>query len=365
MINRKDMVSSNGGIETHTIITITDSTLSFAGQLQQIELEYASLRKDCGEKMHPVFCRWFLSDAANQAHLLPSIDSCAVSIVEQPPLSLTKAALWVWMMEDVRVEKIADNVFSAKHGNYEHIFESGRCRSGKNSEEASYEMLMNTDMTLRNLGVNLLENCVRTWFFVQNVDINYSGVVAGRNRAFKELGLTSATRFIASTGIGGRHADKTVTVQMDSYSVKGLAKGQMKQINAPEYLNSTYEYGVAFERATSVDYGDRRHLFISGTASIDNKGEIVWPRDVHRQTIRMWTNVEALLNAGGCSWENVGQIFVYLRDPADFKVVREMFDERFPDTPHIIVLAPVCRPGWLIEMECMAMKPIKSPFPSL
>lgn len=358
MINRKDLVSSSGEIETHAIITITDPTLSLAGQLQQIESEYTSLRKDCGDTMHPVFCRWFLSDAANQAKLLPYIDGCAVSIVEQPPLSLTKAALWVWMIENVSVEKIADNVFSARHGNYEHIFEGGRCRPGKNSEEATYEVLMNTDKTLRKLGVNLFENCVRTWFFVQNVDVNYSGVVAGRNRAFQELGLTSETRFIASTGIGGRHADKTVTAQMDSYSVKGLAKGQMKQINAPEYLNPTYEYGVAFERATAVDYSDRRHLFISGTASIDNRGEIVWQGDVRHQTLRMWTNVEALLDAGGCSWENVGQIFVYLRDPADFEVVREMFDRRFPDTPYIIVLAPVCRPGWLIEMECMAMKPI-------
>lgn len=181
-------------------------------------------------------------------------------------------------------------------------------------------------------------------------------MVEGRNRAFRELGLTPGTRFIASTGIGGRHADRTVTAQMDSYSVIPLAPGQMRQINAPEYLNPTYEYGVAFERATSVDYSDRRHLFISGTASIDNHGRIVWEGDIRRQTLRMWTNVEALLNAAGCGWEDVGHMLVYLRDPADYQVVKALFDERFPDTPRVIVLAPVCRPGWLIEMECMAMK---------
>lgn len=362
MIERKDLVSSNGGRETHAIIKISDPTLTFSEQVNQIVADFHVLQTECGGNMHPVFCRWFLSDSANQAGLLPKIADCAVSVVEQPPLSLTKVALWVWMMEDVDIDCIAENVYTVKHGAYTHIFEAQRCRPGENSEAATYDVLMKTEETLRRLDASLIDNCVRTWFFVQNVDVNYSGVVEGRNRAFRELGLTPSTRFIASTGIGGRHADKTVTAQMDSYSVKDLVKGQMKQVNAPEYLNPTYEYGVAFERATSVDYGDRRHLFISGTASIDCHGEVVWEGDIRKQTLRMWTNVEALLKAAACGWDDVGQMLVYLRDPADYQVVKEMFEERFPDIPHVILLAPVCRPGWLIEMECMAMKPIKSQF---
>lgn len=362
MIKKKDLVSSNGGRETHAIITVTDPRLPYADQLREIMSDLSSLRSACGERMRPVFCRWFLSDAANQAPMLPAIEDCAVSIVEQAPLSLTKVALWVWMWEDASSRRLSENVCAVERDNYTHIFEAGRSRPGKDPESATYEVLMDTDKTLREIGGSLISNCVRTWFFVQNVDVNYAGVVEGRNRAFRELGLTPATRFIASTGIGGRHADKTVTAQMDSYSVEGISDGQLRQINAPDYLNPTYEYGVAFERASSVDYGDRRHLFISGTASIDNRGEIVWPGDIRRQTLRMWTNVEALLKAGGCGWEDVGQMLVYLRDPADYEVVRELYEERFPETPFVIVLAPVCRPGWLIEMECMAMKPINSEY---
>lgn len=33
-----------------------------------------------------------------------------------------------------------------------------------------------------------------------------------------------------------------------------------------------------------------------------------------------------------------------------------MFEEQFGGIPFLILLAPVCRPGWLVEMECMAMK---------
>ena len=51
-------------------------------------------------------------------------------------------------------------------------------------------------------------------------------------------------------------------------------------------------------------------------------------------------------------------MFLYLRDPADYPVVKAMYDERFPHTPKVITLAPVCRPGWLIEMECMGVKAV-------
>ena len=61
---------------------------------------------------------------------------------------------------------------------------------------------------------------------------------------------------------------------MDTYAVKGLQPGQIQFLYAPTHLNPTYEYGVTFERGTAVTYGDRKQIFISGTASIDNKGEI-------------------------------------------------------------------------------------------
>lgn len=79
----------------------------------------------------------------------------------------------------------------------------------------------------------------------------------------------------------------------------------------------------------------------------------------------MLTNVEALLKAAECGWDDVGQMLVYLRDMADAGIVRKMFEERFPDIPYLILLAPVCRPGWLIEMECMAMKPVSTEWAAL
>ncbi len=88
--------------------------------------------------------------------------------------------------------------------------------------DAMHSILTATGEELAKKGGSLLKNCVRTWLFVRDIDMEYAGVVKGRNRAFEESGLTAKTRFIASTGIGGRQADSTVSVVCDTYSVFGL-----------------------------------------------------------------------------------------------------------------------------------------------
>ena len=70
---------------------------------------------------------------------------------------------------------------------------------------------------------------------------------------------------------------------LDAFAVAGLKPGQIKYLYARTHLNPTYEYGVSFERGTAVDYDDRRQVLISGTASINNRGEVMYAGDVHRQ----------------------------------------------------------------------------------
>jgi enamine deaminase RidA (YjgF/YER057c/UK114 family) len=147
---------------------------------------------------------------------------------------------------------------------------------------------------------------------------------------------------------------------MDAYAISGIQRSQVHYLYAATHLNRTSDYGVSFERGTYVDYGDRRHVFISGTASINNKGEIVHPHNVEAQCRRMWENVETLLAEADCTFDNAAQMIVYLRDPADYTVIKKMYEEKFPNKPWIIVNAKVCRPGWLIEMETMAIKAINT-----
>ena len=307
-----------------------------------------------------VLKRYFLSDAANQADLILTIleeqPHCGLSIVEQPPLDGTKVALWVYLQTGVETRMLPHGDYEVSHGGYRHIWTTANFN--KAADSVCQTCLLLNDYAKRLVGqdCSLVDNCIRTWFFVQNVDVNYVGVVKARNEVFLTHNLTAKTHFIASTGIAGRHANREVLVLMDAYAVEGLQKGQIHYLYAPTHLNPTYEYGVSFERGTYIDYGDRRQVFISGTASINNRGEVMYPGDIRRQTQRMWENVEVLLAEAECTFEHVGHLLVYLRDMADYTIVREMFEERFPSIPKLYLLAPVCRPGWLIEMECMAVR---------
>lgn len=346
--------------EHHVMIHVTDHRLPYSSQLKAVDDTLTQLVHGQLGGAKPVFKRYFLSDAYNQSGEVLSLEldysDYALSVIQQSPLDGTKIALWVYLQTHVETRALPSGLYEVRHGSYRHLWNASAHNLAKNSEYQTRLLLNEYIMQLAQEGCRLADNCIRTWFFVNDVDNNYPGVVKARNQVFFTQDLTDDTHFIASTGIGGRQADPKVLSQMDNYAIDGLQPGQVSYLYAAHRLNRTSDYGVSFERGTRVDYGDRRHVFISGTASINNKGEIVHPGDVAAQTRHMWGNVEALLGEADCTYDDVMQMIVYLRDIADYDTVRQLYDERFPHTPRVIVLAPVCRSGWLVEMECMAIR---------
>lgn len=355
--------TGNGGItEYQVFLQVTDPMLPFEQQLQHIQQAYVSVvKEELADDAVAVFRRYFLSDAANQADLVMAWECenafCALSVVQQAPLNGTKIAIWTWFQTGVSVETEKNGMLKATHNGYTQYWTGGAFNRASNSEYQTRLLLNDYVMQLTEEGCKLATDCIRTWFFVQNVDVNYAGVVKARKEVFITQDLTEKTHYIASTGIGGRNADPAVLVTMDTYAVKGLKPEQIQFLYAPTHLNPTYEYGVTFERGTAVHYADRTQVFISGTASIDNKGNILYPGDICQQAARMLKNISALLTEAGATTEDIQQAIVYLRDTADYQVVEHFLAENYPGLPHIIVHAPVCRPGWLIEMECMAVVP--------
>ena len=75
---------------------------------------------------------------------------------------------------------------------------------------------------------------------------------------------------------------------------------------------------------------------------------------VEKQTERLLENISALLADGGATMQDVKYFIIYLRDLADAPVVERYMSEAYPTVPRIITHAKVCRPAWLVEMECIA-----------
>lgn len=342
--------------EYHVMLHVDPQHDLFEGQLERIykaEERLFSLPQLC--KAKTVFKRYFLSDATNQEPLMKNVTDCSVSVIQQPSLDGSKIATWLYLQKGTDVENINDTIV-VSHNGYRHLWNMGMVSNEGDSATQTTSLLQHYENTLQSFGATLADHCIRTWFFVRDVDTQYAGMVKARKEFFTEKGLTEQTHYISSTGIGGLPADTKALVQLGAYALTGFEPQQQRYLYAPTHLNPTYEYGVTFERGTIMEYGDRSHVFISGTASINNKGEVVYVGDVVQQTKRMWENVSTLLEEAGTTFDDVAQIIVYLRDISDYEIIQELFRQKFPTIPTVFTLAPVCRPTWLIEMECIAIK---------
>lgn len=364
----------SGVAEYHLMVRATDYA-SVGDQLDWMLSAYTSALRSIG--LDPgtcVFRRFFCSDLPNQAAVLkaypfadPDIqeEPCAVSWVCQPPAPPAKLGLWAYHVSDPcgALDKTRQGAsLSLRRGELAHLWTTGVTCTDQDTSYAQTEgILARYEDCLDARGLTLADHVIRTWFFVQNVDANYKGLVDARREIFAQRGLTPDTHFIASTGIEGAAADVTAKVLMDAYTIGGVRKEQIEFLSAPDHLGPTYVYGVTFERGVSVAYRDRKHVTISGTASIDSAGNIMYPGDVLRQLDRALSNVEALLQDADATLRDVCMFIVYVRDPSDLVAVEQAVRERFGPTPIQVVVAPVCRPGWLVEIECQAIVPASNP----
>lgn len=295
--------------------------------------------------------RYFLSSPEQFLELPP--EQGAVSYIVQPPLDGSVVGVWLYLVSEVEME-YRDNVTVARDADRQYVWHGSLVASGVDSAEQTKEILESFEENLDSRGMSIEFNCVRTWFFIDDIDNNYAGMVVARRDNFEANGLTPQTHYIASTGIAGASPFPGSFVQMDAYSVKGNFR--QKYLYAPANMNPTYEYGVTFERGVKLDFGDHFQVLISGTASIDNKGRVLHSGNVKAQAERMFENVTALLSEAGSGWDDVKQAIVYLRNASDYDSVAPLLENKLHKIPYIITLAPVCRPDWLIEMECIAFE---------
>jgi enamine deaminase RidA (YjgF/YER057c/UK114 family) len=348
---------------------IPEKPEQIAVQIKTIEQAESELLKTLKiEKESAVTKRFFSSDLINHYDEIINykkrhITDFFMSVTEQPPASNVKVALLGMCLSNiksgskVRDDKIFyfDTTSGIRHIFAEHLIDSS-ADEHSDSEKQTKNIFRYLGEKLSEFNTTIEESVLRTWIYAPHVDADYPGIVKARKELFDSINLTKDTHYIASTGIQGGSGSRFARVCMDAYAVIGVNQKKVRYIQAPEYLCPTYIYGVTFERATAIVLGKSDFLFISGTASIDKTGEIVHPGNIVKQTGRTLLNITALLNSGGFRKEDLSSFIIYLRDSADYGFVKPLIDQYAENLPAIYVKAPVCRPGWLIEIEATAAK---------
>lgn len=143
---------------------------------------------------------------------------------------------------------------------------------------------------------------------------------------------------------------------------KGRAPIPKKAITSASVLNEAPCYGSAFTRGLRLELPGFSQLLISGTASIGQNGETLYPGDFRAQLWRTFHNITDLLTSEGATWQDIVRTSCYLRDIdrdyAEFNKVRTEFYDALGLDPYPAstgIQAGICRSDLLIEIEAIAI----------
>jgi len=373
---------TSSSVEEVFLTIDTDEKASFTDELNSLYTTYLNTVEQYGLSEETlVFSRFYIADIANQKAALREskifgiLKNSAVSIIQQCPAFGGDVSLLVYHIKHDG-QAFQKEVFTCDnenrrngaiiHGqNYDLLWVANFYGTGPfDPYKQTTEIFKSFNTILVMKGMTLLNNAIRTWVYVRDIDNNYKGMVNARKDFFEQHGLNPETRYIASTGIEGFSREVHSLVSFDAYAIKNLTDGQIVRMEALDNLPPTISYGVTFERGTRVRFGDRSHLHISGTASIDKNGEVMHLSDVKKQTERSIENVQALLDSHGVALQNLAYLIVYVRNIKDRNKVWDVLENKIPaDIPILLLEGAVCRPDWLVELEGIAIIDDSNDFP--
>jgi 2-iminobutanoate/2-iminopropanoate deaminase len=103
-----------------------------------------------------------------------------------------------------------------------------------------------------------------------------------------------------------------------------------------------------------------RFLHVSGVIAVDGEGNLVGGDDVVAQTRQVLENMRAILEAGGCGFQDVVKVTIFLTDVDDRPLINPLRQEAFGAARPASTLVEVSRlvlPDAKVEIECVAFAP--------
>ena len=216
---------------------------------------------------------------------------------------------------------------------------------------------------------------LRLWNYFPGINADGGGAEryrqfnAGRQQAFIEARRSAFEGSPAACALGSQAGP--LRVYFFAGRTPPLAIENPRQVSAYRYPDAYGPRSPTFSRAALAALsGERRVLFISGTASIVGH-TTMHVGDVRRQTEESLTNIAAVRAVAA---ERAGVPFpadaltytVYLRRPADLPTVREIFEQAVgahsdAASKAIYLQADICRADLLVEIEAHGFARTVSP----
>lgn len=214
-----------------------------------------------------------------------------------------------------------------------------------------------------------IQSIVRQWNYLEDI-LGFDGEEQRYQEFNNVRSVAYGTAFEkngypAATGIGMNRGGVILEfIAVKSDEVETAPVDNPDQIAAHVYSDEVLvgeEYAIKttpkFERARYFKLGDKKMVFISGTASITGE-ETVGIGDAVEQTKITIENIQRLYSEDvlrGLSDEALrakyGHARVYVKDRDDFAAIKKTFKSLYGNMPVVYIIADICRDDLLVEIE--------------
>jgi enamine deaminase RidA (YjgF/YER057c/UK114 family) len=309
----------------------------------------------------------------------------ATAYIPQPPCDGSLLAIEAWGVGstdgEVQIERSGDGVVVVRHDGlcWAHLADVRPETAAHPVYDRSLRAFHSAGERLGGAGLKF-DDVIRTWLYLGNITgpdgetQRYCELNRARTEFYQDQefgsGLvrprSNGRVFPASTGIGtggDEVAIGCIALRTSRPDVALVPLENPRQTSSCDYGHS---YGIAspkFSRAMAVVAGETVTTFISGTASI-TASETQHIESVQRQTEQTLDNIEALIAAEnfdrhglpglGATLGDLAFARVYLRRQEGYAAAKAICQARLGRLPVIYVVADICRPELLVEIEGIA-----------
>ena len=224
-------------------------------------------------------------------------------------------------------------------------------KPNENNYKQAENLFEKSDKILKNFGSSF-RDVIRTWLYADKILDWYSELNLARNKFFEKNKIYEHL-VPASTGIGIPNLSGAAIASQVLAVIPKNGSVKIEKANSP-LQNPALNYKSSFSRGIKLEVKNDREIFISGTASINKKGETVFLDDTRKQIEMTMDVVSAILADANMDWENVTNALVYFKNKDEFNLFDEYCSEKKISIPHIKINADICRDNLLFEIEAEA-----------
>jgi enamine deaminase RidA (YjgF/YER057c/UK114 family) len=196
----------------------------------------------------------------------------------------------------------------------------------------------------------------RTWIYLSRILGWYGEFNRVRTAHYAGAGLGADAAFPASTGIEGRHDREPCLMDLLAVDARAGSGLVVRPVLESDRQGQPFAYGSAFARAMVLERNARKIIHVSGTASIGADGRSRHVGDASAQFSETLLGIAAVLEREGGCLSDIGQATLFAKSPAVAATCREVSRRLcLPALPFVEIVADVCRPELLVEVEAVAL----------